>query len=73
MPQVKGAPTPHDEDDGVTELQEKVLQLLEAAGIPTEANDAIMKIIADGERGLVPCDVCGLPVDPKADACSHCG
>lgn len=23
--------------------------------------------------GLVPCDVCGLPVDPTADACRHCG
>lgn len=72
MSQIKGAPTPPDEDDGVTELQEKILLLLEAAGIPTEANDAVMKIIADGERGLVPCDVCGQPVDSQADACSHC-
>lgn len=73
MPQIKGAPTPPDEDDGVTELQEKILLLLEAANLPTETNDAVMELVAWGEQGLVPCDVCGGPVDPTADACRHCG
>lgn len=53
MSQVKGAPTPADEDDGVTELQERVLTLLEAANIPTKINDAVMRLIEAGERGFV--------------------
>jgi hypothetical protein len=41
--------TPFDQDDGVTELQDKVLELLEEADIPTEVNDKIMKLISDAE------------------------
>ena len=44
--------TPYDEDDGVTELQEKVLLLLEASGIDTGTNDAIIKLIETAERKL---------------------
>lgn len=73
MSQIKGCPTPPDEDDGVTELQEKVLILLEEAGLPTETNDAVIELVAWGERWLIPCDVCGGPVDQRADACSNCG
>lgn len=29
--------------------------------------------IEERAAGLVPCDVCGLAVDPRADACSNCG
>ena len=39
-------------DDGVTELQDKVLGLLEDAGIPTETNDEIMRLIAAAEMRL---------------------
>lgn len=28
---------------------------------------------AERDLGLLPCDVCGLPVDPVSDACHHCG
>ncbi len=53
MPQVKGAPTPHDEPDYVTELQEQVLGLLEAAGIDTETNDKIVSLIWQAERRMI--------------------
>lgn len=65
--------TPDMAEPGVSDLQEKVLMMLEASGLPTETNDAVMKLIEGGERGLVPCDGCGLLVDQNADACSHCG
>lgn len=42
--------TPYDEDDGVTELQDKVLELLEAAKMPTDINDAIIALIVEGEK-----------------------
>lgn len=45
---------PDAADDGVTDLQEKVLALLEVAGIPTATNDAIMKLIDAAERDLAP-------------------
>lgn len=38
------------EDDNISELQEKVLLLLEEAGIPTAINDQICKLIEDAER-----------------------
>lgn len=41
---------PRDADDGVTNLQEAVLGLLEEAGIPTETNDRIIELIAAAER-----------------------
>ena len=41
---------PFEADDGVTELQGKVLALLEAANIPTQINDRIVEWIAQGER-----------------------
>lgn len=41
---------PPDYDDGVTELQEEVGQLLEDANMPTATVDAIMKLIAEAER-----------------------
>jgi hypothetical protein len=44
--------TPFDADDGVTLLQEKVLDLLEMAGIPTETNDKIMEMISAAEQAL---------------------
>lgn len=37
-------------DDGVTDLQERVLGLLEDAGVPTDTNDRIMALIAAAER-----------------------
>lgn len=43
---------PGEEPDGATELQEKVLGLLEDAGLPTETNDAVMKLIDGAERRL---------------------
>lgn len=36
-------------DDGVTVLQEKVLELLEKANIPTYFCDRIIELIAEGE------------------------
>lgn len=42
--------TPYDQDDGVTDLQETILGLLEDAGIDTETNDAVMKLVRAGER-----------------------
>lgn len=41
---------PYEQDDGVTDLQEQVLELLERAGLPTEINDQIMALVATGER-----------------------
>ena len=38
--------------EGPTELQEKILELLEAAGIDTETNDKIMELIDTAERKL---------------------
>jgi hypothetical protein len=41
----------HNKDvPDVTELQETVLGLLESAGIPTEVNDQIVRLIEQGER-----------------------
>lgn len=37
-------------DDGITDLQERVLGLLEDADIPTETNDRIMALIAAAEK-----------------------
>lgn len=45
MPQVKGAPTPHDEDPYISDLEEKVLALLEDEGVSESHCDAIMKIL----------------------------
>lgn len=42
--------TPFDQDDGVTELQGAVLGLLEDAGIDTETNDAVLKLICAAEQ-----------------------
>lgn len=39
----------HRLDDGVTVLQEQVLELLEKANIPTHINDKIVELIAKGE------------------------
>lgn len=47
-----GCSGPPSQDDGVTELQDNVLGLLEDAGIPEATNDAIMKLIADAEYAL---------------------
>jgi hypothetical protein len=44
--------TPWDENNGVTLLQEKVLELLEAAGIPGPVCDKIIDLIADAERRI---------------------
>lgn len=49
--------TPFDQD-GVTELQDKVLELLEEAGIPPEVNDKIMKLVSDAENAAAPDDPC---------------
>jgi hypothetical protein len=50
MPQVKGAPTPHGEDPYISPLQEKVLGLLEDAGVHESFCDRIMKIIEEHEN-----------------------
>jgi hypothetical protein len=42
--------TPYDQDDGVSDLQEAVLELLEAAAVPTEVNDKIVALIQGAER-----------------------
>lgn len=42
--------TPWDEDDGVTQLQEDVLGLLEEAGIPSSVNDQICRLIEQAEK-----------------------
>lgn len=55
--------TPYDEDDGVTELQEKVLELLENANIPTETNDKIITLIAAAELELYTETVKNVRVD----------
>lgn len=44
--------TPYDSDDGITPLQDQVLDLLEDAGIPPKVNDQIMAIIARAEREI---------------------
>lgn len=41
-----------DLDDGVTQLQDDVLALLEAADLPTAVNDRIIAIIAEAERSM---------------------
>ena len=41
--------SPPVEDDGVTVLQEQVLELLEAANIPQHICDEVMSTIARGE------------------------
>jgi hypothetical protein len=61
--------TPYEADDGVTKLQEDVLGLLEAAGLPTAINDKIVALIVEGERQLVgdlepPDPDDGAPCDP---------
>lgn len=50
MPQVKGAPTPDDEEEGVSHLQEDVLEMLERGQIDTNTCDAIMVLIENAER-----------------------
>ena len=54
--------SPPVEDDRVTELQESVLLLLEAAGIPEATCDAIMKLVEAAEIRLAGCPVCGREV-----------
>jgi type III secretion system FlhB-like substrate exporter len=46
--------TPFDRDDGISELQDKVLELLEEAGIPINVNDQIIKLISDAEIAAAP-------------------
>ena len=43
---------PAFDQDNTTELQEQVLLLLEAAGIPTKTNDKIIDLIAEAESEL---------------------
>lgn len=50
MSQIKGCPTPRDEDDDVSHLQEDVLAMLERAQLDSETSDAIMKLIENAER-----------------------
>ena len=45
-----GRSNPFDADDGVTNLQERVLSLLEDAGLSQAVNDQIMRLVAQGER-----------------------
>lgn len=49
-----GCSGPPSQDDGVTDLQEKILVLLEEAGIDTATNDAVMNLVAQGEAKLAP-------------------
>lgn len=63
---------PYGADDGVTDLQEAVLGLLEEAGIPTDKNDRIIELIAAVERAHEPVEPFGAvnhlyaPVPPVA-------
>lgn len=43
---------PWHETDDVTELEERILGILESAGIPTAINDQIMALVAKGEAEL---------------------
>lgn len=43
--------TPYDDCPEPSELSEKVLEVLEEAGVDTKTNDQIMKLIEDWERG----------------------
>lgn len=47
---------PSADHDPITPLQENVLRLLEAADIPTDVNDRIMELVAEGERRIAPPD-----------------
>lgn len=61
--------TPFDQDDGISGLQEKVLELLEAAGIPTEVNDKIIKLISEAEIIVTSAEQVALTDSPAlADA-----
>jgi len=51
--------------DAMTVLQEKLLELLEDAGIPTETNDRIIKLIEAAEWDL---HYAALEADMKAEA-----
>jgi hypothetical protein len=41
-----------DEDYYISPLQDRVLELLEAAGLSTETNDRIVELIAAAEREI---------------------
>lgn len=45
--------TPYDEEEDVSELQDKVLGILEDAGIPTAFCDQIIKILDEAERDAI--------------------
>ena len=49
---IKNGRLPSEEDDGVTDLQDNVLGLLGAAGIPTDINDKIIDLVREGEQRL---------------------
>lgn len=75
-----GSPvSPNEPDFAVSELVEKVLGLLEDAGIPTDINDQIVALIRNGEfmasgakyepKGVLvnkkcPACTCELTIDP---------
>lgn len=42
--------SPNDEGRDPSELEDAILELLEDAGIDTETNDQIMKLVEAGER-----------------------
>jgi len=52
MRRVKRSEVLPDMDDGVTDLQEAILGLLEDAGISQVINDQIMTLVAKGEAEL---------------------
>jgi hypothetical protein len=53
MSQIKGAPTPPDVDDGVTDLQEKVLGFLEdQTPLPTIINDQVSALVRFYEEAM---------------------
>ncbi len=60
-----GCSGPPDDEKPISELEEAVLVLLEDAGIPTEVNDQIMKLIQDAEYKLYHRDAEGDPSDEK--------
>lgn len=43
---------PFEVEDTATELQDRILELLEQADFPTDISDRIMRLVAQGERAI---------------------
>lgn len=73
--------SPYIDEPGVSELQERILDILEDAEIDTATNDAIMKLLDKAEKKkqcpdtkeLAPRVFCGRcnEFEPINDSCAH--